>query len=65
MYPSESPWAWGWIINMNELMKEHSKEVMTEELKELQKQQHAEVLKVELEVEEVISSSEIKEMFRI
>lgn len=46
-------------------MKEHSKEVMTEELKELQKQQHAEVLKVELEVEEVISSSEIKEMFRI
>lgn len=30
MYPSESPWAWGWIIDVNELMKEHSEELMRE-----------------------------------
>uniref|UniRef100_A0A8C8VHY4 HTH CENPB-type domain-containing protein n=1 Tax=Pelusios castaneus TaxID=367368 RepID=A0A8C8VHY4_9SAUR len=51
--------------DINELIEEHSEELTTEELKELQTQQHTEVLQ-EIgdaeEAEEVISTSEIKEM---
>ena len=53
--------------DVNELVEEHSEELTTEELKELQTQQHTKVLHEigtaeEPEAEEVISTSEIKEM---
>lgn len=53
--------------DVNELIEEHSQELTTEELQELQSQQHSEVLQEigfeeEPEVEEVISTSEIKEI---
>ncbi|XP_039624723.1 tigger transposable element-derived protein 1-like [Polypterus senegalus] len=51
--------------DINELIEEHSEELTMKELKELQAQQHTEVLQ-EIsdaeEAEEVISTSEIKEM---
>ncbi|XP_059512727.1 programmed cell death 1 ligand 2 isoform X2 [Myotis daubentonii] len=53
--------------DINELIEEHAEELTTQELKELQTQQHTEVLQEiddteEEEGEEVISISEIKEM---
>lgn len=53
--------------DVNELVEEHSQELTTEELQELQSQQHTEVLQEigfeeETEVEEVVSTSEIKEI---
>ncbi|XP_059540726.1 uncharacterized protein LOC132228401 [Myotis daubentonii] len=50
--------------DINELIEEHSEELTTQELKELQTQQHTEVLQEinDMEEEEVISVSEIKEM---
>lgn len=53
--------------DVNELVEEHSQELTTEELQELQSQQHSGVLQEigfeeEPEVEEVISTSEIKEI---
>ncbi|XP_051783372.1 tigger transposable element-derived protein 1-like isoform X1 [Erpetoichthys calabaricus] len=48
--------------DINELIEEHSEELTTEELKELETQQHKEVLQEIREVEEVISTSEIKKM---
>lgn len=51
-----------------ELLEEHSQEMMTEELQELQAQQHTEALHEigsEEEAGEVISTSEIKELLGI
>ncbi|KAM5158227.1 tigger transposable element-derived protein 1-like [Mantella aurantiaca] len=53
--------------DVNELVEEHSQELTTEELQELQSQQHTEVLQEigseeEPEMEEVISTSELKEI---
>ena len=53
--------------DLNELVEEHSQELTSEELQELQSQQHSGVLQEigfeeEPELEEVISTSEIKEM---
>ncbi|GBM25870.1 Tigger transposable element-derived protein 1 [Araneus ventricosus] len=53
--------------DMNELVEEHSQELTTEELQELQSQQHSGVLQEigfeeEPEVEDTISTSEIKEI---
>ena len=54
--------------DVNELVEEHSEELSTEQLKELQEMQHTEVLEeiggsaVEIEEEEVISTKEIQEM---
>ncbi|UYV81607.1 hypothetical protein LAZ67_20001685 [Cordylochernes scorpioides] len=51
--------------DVNELIEEHTQELTTEELQELQSQQHTEVMQVigfEESEEEVISTSEIKEI---
>ncbi|UYV75596.1 hypothetical protein LAZ67_13000689 [Cordylochernes scorpioides] len=51
--------------DVNELIEEHTQELTTEEIKELQSQQHPEVMQVigfEESEEEVISTSEIKEI---
>ena len=53
--------------DVNELVEEHAQELATEELQELQSLQHSGVLQEigfeeEPEVEEVISTSEIKEI---
>ncbi|UYV76170.1 hypothetical protein LAZ67_13002933 [Cordylochernes scorpioides] len=51
--------------DVNELIEEHTQELTTEEIQELQSQQHTEVMQVigfEESVEEVISTSEIKEI---
>ena len=52
--------------DVNELIEEHTQELTTEEIQELQSQQHTEVMQEigfeESEEEEVISTSEIKEI---
>ncbi|UYV73520.1 hypothetical protein LAZ67_10003933 [Cordylochernes scorpioides] len=51
--------------DVNELIEEHTQELTTEEIQELQSQQHTEVMQVigfEESEEEVISTSEIKEI---
>ena len=53
--------------DVNELVEEHTQELTTEELQELQSKQHSEILQEigfeeEPEVEEVISTSKIKEI---
>ncbi|GBO43886.1 Tigger transposable element-derived protein 1 [Araneus ventricosus] len=49
--------------DVNELVEEHSQELTTEELQELQSQQHSGVLKeIRFEEEDTISTSEIKEI---
>ena len=48
--------------DVNELVEEHSQELTTEELQELQSQQHSGVLQEIGFEEEVISTSEIKEI---
>ncbi|GFT45483.1 uncharacterized protein NPIL_87491 [Nephila pilipes] len=51
--------------NVNELVEEHTQELTTEEIQELQSQQHTEVMQeigFEESEEEVISTSEIKEI---
>lgn len=52
--------------DVNELVEEHTQELTTEEIQELQSQQHTEVMQEigfeESEEEEVISTSEIKEI---
>lgn len=47
---------------INEVIEEHSEELIKEELKELQTQQHTEVLQETDDAEEIVSSNEIKEM---
>ncbi|GFS69074.1 hypothetical protein NPIL_124571 [Nephila pilipes] len=52
--------------DVNELVEEHTQELTTEEIQELQSQQHTEVMEEignEESDEEVISTSEIKEIF--
>lgn len=68
--PTKNRLALGLCANVSGDYKiKHSEELTTEELKELQQQQHSEVLQEisgeEPEVDEVISTSEIKEMLRI
>ncbi|GFT68132.1 tigger transposable element-derived protein 1 [Nephila pilipes] len=51
--------------DVNELVEEHTKELTTEEIQELQSQQHTEVMQeigFEESEEEIISTSEIKEI---
>lgn len=47
--------------DINQFIKDHSEELTTEELKELQTQQHTEVLQEIDNAEKVVSTSEIKE----
>ncbi|UYV83341.1 hypothetical protein LAZ67_23000637 [Cordylochernes scorpioides] len=54
--------------DVNELIEEHTQELTTEEIQELQSQQHTEVMQVigfEESEEEVISTSEIREILGI
>ncbi|GFU58281.1 tigger transposable element-derived protein 1 [Nephila pilipes] len=48
--------------DVNELVEEHTQELTTEEIQELQSQQHTEVMQEIGFEEEVISTSEIKEI---
>lgn len=47
--------------DINQLIKDHSEELTTEELKELQTHKHTEVLQEIDNAEKVVSTSEIKE----
>lgn len=48
--------------DLNQLVKQHSKEMTREDLKEIKTQQHTEVLQETGVAEQVISSREIKSM---